>query len=249
MLPRIGMEMFKPFSSKLLFMMHLPPFKTFKLSHPHHPPHLDNKWKSQISSHDRSICCQGISKRNCLLAHKEVLGLDSARTNVVRLGVQLTSVWVHMVPLVLCKNLTFCCFSCICFCIRFWRQRCQMSPIPPVVVSHLLAAGYWLHRSACSSFKVLSRRGFYLIVIRRIFLLSPVPFLFGSDDTMASFVSARLADGSRVWHCMHHNVQWAAEGMLSGVVLCCMGWGWACTGAKGGPEHAMSSSYSGQGAN
>lgn len=58
-----------------------------------------------------------------MLAHKEVLGLDSARTNVVRLGVQLSSVWVHMVPLVLCKNLTFCCFSCICFCIRFWRQR------------------------------------------------------------------------------------------------------------------------------
>lgn len=62
----------------------------------------------------------------------------SARTNMVRIGVQLSSVWVHMVPLVSCKNLTFCCFLVT---KDDMHVGIQMSPIPPVVVLHLLAAG------------------------------------------------------------------------------------------------------------
>lgn len=60
-----------------------------------------------------------------MLANKEVLGLDSARTKVVRVGgsaLSLSHYFTYGSSSFSCKNLSYCCFPCVI--VAFCRLTC-----------------------------------------------------------------------------------------------------------------------------
>lgn len=237
-----SMKVLMPFSAKLLFrvcrlsrrvwcFLEEIPFRRCKFS-PN--PHNSTEWleKKVRSSHDKNRLPLGDLK-GVLFVGKHGGFRPLLGENCVKVEVQpcLFSIISNIVPLVSCKNLSFCSFfvSSSTFAtkthVHFARHM------------SLFRTMIWM---LCQYQLLGSERKWVLVDCNPTHLsLESGGCLVGSEGTMTSFVLSRLANGSRVWHYIRHDVGQAAVGMLSGDVLFAVGWGCACTGADEGFKEAI----------